>query len=104
MDTIRALVADPSAPARLALREVPAPTPSPAEAVVAVEAASLNRGEVRALQSAAEGWRRSEPHPLGRPPSERQNVPIVPSTAELRRTFAIPPPVPRACAARCSPQ
>ena len=57
MDTIRALVADPSAPARLALREVPAPTPSPAEAVVAVEAVSLNRGEVRALQSAAEGWR-----------------------------------------------
>ena len=57
MDTIRALVADPSAPGRLSLREVAAPKPAPSEAVVTVEAVSLNRGEVRALQTAEEGWR-----------------------------------------------
>jgi NADPH:quinone reductase-like Zn-dependent oxidoreductase len=57
MDTIRALVADPAAPGHLALREVPAPTPRASEAIVAVEAVSLNRGEVRALQQADDGWR-----------------------------------------------
>ena len=57
VETIRALVADPSCAGRIALRDVPAPTPSPSQAVVAVEAVSLNRGEVRALQGAADGWR-----------------------------------------------
>ena len=57
MDTVRALVADRSAPGHVALREAPAPTPAASEAVVAVEAVSLNRGEVRALQHAADGWR-----------------------------------------------
>ncbi len=57
MDTIRALVADPGAPGRLSLREVPVPTARASEAVVAVEAISLNRGEVRALQQADDGWR-----------------------------------------------
>jgi NADPH:quinone reductase-like Zn-dependent oxidoreductase len=36
---------------------VPAPVPAASEAVVAVEAVSLNRGEVRALQQAEAGWR-----------------------------------------------
>src|SRR4051795_13517031 len=58
MDTIRALVADPGAPGRIAMRAVPAPEPAPTEAVVAVEAFSLNGGEVRALGQAADGWRR----------------------------------------------
>jgi NADPH:quinone reductase len=57
MDAIRALVADPTAPGRLAMREVEPPSPSAHEALVAVEAVSLNRGEVRALQSADDGWR-----------------------------------------------
>src|SRR3954471_9169142 len=57
MDTIRALVADPAAPGRIAMRAVPAPEPAPTEAVVAVEAFSLNGGEVRALGQAADGWR-----------------------------------------------
>ena len=47
MSTIRAVVADPSVPERLALREVDAPTPLPNEALVRVRAISLNRGEVR---------------------------------------------------------
>src|SRR5262245_60808378 len=57
MDAIRALVADPAATARLSQREVAAPQPAPDEAVVAVEAVSLNRGEVRMLQHADDGWR-----------------------------------------------
>ena len=38
------------------LREVDEPQPGPDEAVVSVRAVSLNRGEVRALATAAEGW------------------------------------------------
>ncbi len=57
MDTIAALVADPSAPGHLARRDVAAPVPGPNEVLVAVKAVSLNRGEVRALQSATDGWR-----------------------------------------------
>jgi len=54
---MRALVAAPGRPGNIELREVDAPTAGPHEALVAVEAVSLNRGEVRALSSAAGGWR-----------------------------------------------
>jgi len=54
---MRALIADSSAPGRLALREVPDPVPAPGEVLVAVRAFSLNRGELRMLGSAADGWR-----------------------------------------------
>jgi NADPH:quinone reductase-like Zn-dependent oxidoreductase len=52
-----ALVCADDAPLRLALRPVPEPSPLPHEAVVAVRAASLNRGELRRLESAPAGWR-----------------------------------------------
>jgi NADPH:quinone reductase len=52
-----AVVVDPAAPGRLALREVDEPVPGPSEAVVSVAAISLNRGEVRRAQAAATGWR-----------------------------------------------
>ena len=55
--TVRALVAAPDRPGGLERRTVPAPDPAPGEAVVAVAAVSLNRGEVSALAGAADGWR-----------------------------------------------
>jgi NADPH:quinone reductase-like Zn-dependent oxidoreductase len=52
---MRALVATPGTGAGVALRDVPEPEPGPGRPVVAVRAVSLNRGEVRALDTAAEG-------------------------------------------------
>ena len=54
---MRALVADSSAPGRIALGEVPEPVPAPGEVLVDVRAFSLNRGELRMLGTAADGWR-----------------------------------------------
>ncbi len=41
---------------------------------------------------------------IGAAPRANQKVPIVPSTAELKRKLASPPPLERAWAAKCSPQ
>jgi NADPH:quinone reductase-like Zn-dependent oxidoreductase len=55
---IRAVVVDPSAPGRLAIREVGLRDPERDEVGVRVTAISLNRGETRrAVQSAEPGWR-----------------------------------------------
>jgi NADPH:quinone reductase-like Zn-dependent oxidoreductase len=54
---MRALVADGSAPGRIAVHDVPEPTPAPGEVLVAVRAFSINRGELRMLGTAADGWR-----------------------------------------------
>jgi NADPH2:quinone reductase len=53
----RAVVVDPEAPGRLAIRPVAEPVPDRGEAVVHVRAISLNRGEVRRSGAAAAGWR-----------------------------------------------
>jgi NADPH:quinone reductase-like Zn-dependent oxidoreductase len=45
---MRALVADPSASPALSLADVPEPSPGPGELLVRMEAASINRGEIRA--------------------------------------------------------
>lgn len=54
---MRALVTDDSAAGRIAIREVPEPVPARDEVVVEVRAFSLNRGEVRMLATAPDGWR-----------------------------------------------
>ena len=54
MDTIRAVVIDPAVPGQFAIKEVEAPQPDPSEALVQVEAFSLNRGDAFILLD--EGW------------------------------------------------
>ncbi len=53
---MRALVATGDADAPVALGDVDEPRPDPGEAVLAVEAVSLNRGECRRALAAAPGW------------------------------------------------
>jgi NADPH2:quinone reductase len=50
-----ALVADPSASPALALADVPEPSPGPGQLVVRMEAASINRGEIRTASSQPPG-------------------------------------------------
>jgi NADPH:quinone reductase-like Zn-dependent oxidoreductase len=58
MTDIRAVVVDPSAPERLAVRPVPLAPACRDEVTVRVTAISLNRGEVnRAVRQAEAGWR-----------------------------------------------
>ncbi|HEY1260649.1 MAG TPA: hypothetical protein VGF34_15485, partial [Stellaceae bacterium] len=52
-----ALVNTPNGPAPAELREVAEPRPAANEALVAVHAFSLNRGELRLMQVRPEGWR-----------------------------------------------
>jgi NADPH:quinone reductase len=52
-----ALVNSPNGPEPVALRDLPEPRPTSNEALVAVRAFSLNRGELRLMQIRPEGWR-----------------------------------------------
>lgn len=54
---MRALVADHSAPGRIALHDVPEPSAARGEVLVEVRAFSLNRGEMRMLRTADDGAR-----------------------------------------------
>jgi NADPH:quinone reductase-like Zn-dependent oxidoreductase len=51
------LVNTPAGRAPVELQHVPEPEPAPSEALVAVRAFSLNRGELRSLRDAEPGWR-----------------------------------------------
>jgi NADPH:quinone reductase len=53
---MRALVNTPHGAAPVELRDVPEPNPAPNEALVAVRAFSLNRGELRSFVNNEEGW------------------------------------------------
>jgi NADPH2:quinone reductase len=57
MSSIRAVVVDPEVSGRFVIKEVEAPRPGPSEALVQVEAISLNRGEVLRAMTAEAGWR-----------------------------------------------
>jgi NADPH:quinone reductase len=52
----QAVIADPAAPAKLVIRDVPMPTPQRNEALVKVAAISLNRGETRRAMAATAPW------------------------------------------------
>jgi NADPH2:quinone reductase len=52
-----AIVNTPAGPEPVAIREIAEPEPKPNEALVAVHAFSLNRGELRLFQVRPEGWR-----------------------------------------------
>lgn len=52
-----ALVASPGSETGVEPRDVPEPTPAADEAIIAVRAISLNRGEINRLTSAEAGWR-----------------------------------------------
>jgi NADPH:quinone reductase len=54
---MRAIVTTPNGAAPVEIREVPEPEPAANEAVVEIHAFSLNRGELRLMQSRPEGWR-----------------------------------------------
>jgi NADPH:quinone reductase len=57
MSSIRAIVVDPLVTGRFAIKEVEAPRAGSGEALVQVEAISLNRGEVKNAMEAEAGWR-----------------------------------------------
>jgi NADPH:quinone reductase-like Zn-dependent oxidoreductase len=54
---MRAIVNTKAAPGGVSVAEVPEPEPRDNEAVVAVHAFSLNRGELRLIETRGEGWR-----------------------------------------------
>ncbi|MSP00305.1 MAG: oxidoreductase [Acetobacteraceae bacterium] len=53
---MRALVTTPNGKASVEMRDVPEPAPAPNEALIAVHAFSLNRGELRSVINNGEGW------------------------------------------------
>jgi NADPH:quinone reductase len=56
MTSVRRIVVDPQAAGGFRVTDVEAPRPGPAEALVQVEATSLNRGDLLAAQQADAGW------------------------------------------------
>lgn len=54
---MKALVNTPKGPAPVELQDLPEPAPAPHEALIAVHAFSLNRGELTLMRIRPEGWR-----------------------------------------------
>lgn len=55
-ETMQAVVSAPDAAGGVDFRTVPVPEPAPGEALIAVRAFALNRGELRLLEARGDGW------------------------------------------------
>jgi NADPH:quinone reductase-like Zn-dependent oxidoreductase len=95
--TVRAVFVDSSGPQRVAIREVADPEPGRDEAVVAVRAISLNRGELNRIVEGVDGWRPGwdiagvveQPAATGGPPAGARVVGVLGGAAWAERV-AVP--------------
>ncbi len=54
---MQAIIRSQSSTQKVEIKEVPAPTPQPNQALISVKASSVNRGELSLLNMRADGWR-----------------------------------------------
>ena len=104
-----ALVNTPGGSSPVELRDLPEPQPAANEALVEVRAFSLNRGELRLMQTRPEGWRPGQDisgvvlraaADGGGPPAGTRIVALCDNAGWAERA-AVPDPPPRRAAGQC---